>query len=172
MNRLIVMTGLAAVMTAPLLFAPATASASCQDRRLAGTVIGGVGGALIGNSISHGGGGAVLGGLGGAVIGHHVGGSGCSDYRSTAYYNNGSRYRYRGAYRSGYRSYRAQPQATRYVYYDQYGNPVSSGPAPVTPTYASTAYGYAGSNGCRTEMQSYYDSRGALLRRPVQVCSR
>ena len=134
MNRLMALAGLAAAMALPVLIAPASASASCQDRKLTGTVIGGLGGALIGNSISRGGGGAVIGGVGGAVLGHQIAGSGCNGYRSTTYYND------RRRHRSSYRGYRgegrgAAPQAVRYVYYDQYGNPVSQGPAPEPATY-------------------------------------
>jgi hypothetical protein len=124
-------------------------------------VIGGVGGALIGNSISRGGGGAVIGGLGGAVLGHEIAGSGCNRSRQSADYSNGPRYR------SGYRYARAaQPQAVRYVYYDQYGAVVSQGPAPGMATYA------AAPRDCHTEFQAYYDERGALAQRPVQTCTR
>ena len=157
MNRLIVVAGLAVAFGAPLLAAPSPASASCADRKATGTVLGGVGGALIGNSISHGGGGLILGGLGGAVIGHQIAASGC------------------GHYRSSYRGYsddagEGPPRAVRYVYYDQYGDPVSEGAVPGAPAYTPTAY--AGPSACRTEMQTYYDDRGALVQRPVQVCPR
>jgi uncharacterized protein YcfJ len=68
---------LAAAVALPLASIPSIASASCQGRKTTGTVLGGVGGALLGNSVSHGGGGAVVGGLGGAVVGHEIGRSGC-----------------------------------------------------------------------------------------------
>jgi hypothetical protein len=68
---------LAAAVALPLVSGPSIASASCHGRKTTGTVLGGVGGALLGNSISHGGGGAVVGGLGGAVVGHQIGKSGC-----------------------------------------------------------------------------------------------
>ena len=161
MNRLIVVAGLAGALALPILIAPATASASCADRKMTGTVLGGVGGALIGNSIAGGGGGAILGGLGGAVLGHEIAGSGCRRARSTAYY------------RPGYPNGPAPARAVRYVYYDQYGNPVSEGPAPGAPAAPTpAAYSYAGEPACRTEPQSYYDARGALVQRPVQVCDR
>ena len=134
-----------------LLMLPALAHASCGERKLTGTVIGGVGGAVIGNSISHGGGGAVIGGLGGAVLGHEIAGSGCGRYRRTADYQ-----------RRGY-----YPRAVHPVYYDQHGEATYGSGAP----YAShVAYGYARPTACRTEMQNYYDERGALIERPVQVC--
>jgi hypothetical protein len=53
------------------------ASASRSGCVTGSTVAGGVGGALIGNSISRGGAGAVLGGLGGAVIGNSVARQNC-----------------------------------------------------------------------------------------------
>jgi hypothetical protein len=34
------------------------------------------------------------------------------------------------------------------------------------------AYLQGGAGECRTEMQSVYDSRGALTRTPVKVCAR
>jgi hypothetical protein len=162
------MAGLACVLSLPVLAAPGAASASCEDRKMTGTVIGGIGGALIGNSISRGGGGAVVGGLGGAVLGHQIAGGGCGRYRSRAYYRNTPRYR------ASYRSYRGAPppQAVRYVYYDQYGNPVSQEPAPDPSSYTPAAYRYAGTPACRTQTQSYYDDRGALVQRPVQICDR
>ncbi len=153
MTRSAVMLGLAGALATCILALPATANASCAGRRMTGTVLGGIGGALIGNSISRGGGGALIGGLGGAVVGHEVAGAGCGGYRSRYY---GPRYR----------SDAAQPRAVRYVYYDQYGDPVSAAPAPAYPT---GPYGYGG---CRAETQSYYDDRGALVRRQVQVCAR
>ena len=152
------MLGVAGALAICALTAPTTASASCADRRVTGTVLGGIGGALIGNSISRGGGGAVIGGLGGALAGNAIAGSGCRGYYRSGYYDR----RYRSY---GY----AEPRRARYVYYDRYGNraPIS-GEAP----YPQPGYGYAGSAGCRTEAQSYYDDRGALVQRQVQVCAR
>jgi uncharacterized protein YcfJ len=72
---------LAAAVAVPLVSGPSIASASCHGRKTTGTVLGGVGGALLGNSISQGGGGAVVGGLGGAVVGHEIGRSGCGASR-------------------------------------------------------------------------------------------
>jgi uncharacterized protein YcfJ len=113
------MTALAALIAAPLLIGATDASASCHDRKTTGTLLGGVGGALVGNSISHGGGGAVIGGLGGAVLGHEIARSGCNTTRT--YYRTS---------RTRYASERAPapPRAVRKVYYDEYGNPVASGP--------------------------------------------
>jgi hypothetical protein len=125
MRKTFAMTALAALIAAPLMMAPTEASASCQSRKTTGTLLGGLGGALVGNSVSHGGGGAVIGGLGGAVVGHEIGKAGCN--RRTVYYRD------RG-YRSGSSSrarYADAPyrEPARKVYYDQYGNPVASEPA-------------------------------------------
>ncbi len=80
MNRVIVMASLVGAIGLGLMAAPTTASASCSDRKATGTILGGIGGALIGNSISHGGGGAVLGGLGGATaVGNRIADQGPAD---------------------------------------------------------------------------------------------
>ncbi|MBS0297570.1 MAG: glycine zipper 2TM domain-containing protein [Proteobacteria bacterium] len=67
---------------------------SCQqrahDHRVAGTVIGAIGGALVGNAISHRNG-ALIGGIGGAVVGNQVSRRSCDGY----YYRH-----HRGRYRS------------------------------------------------------------------------
>ncbi len=82
MRNLIVLASVAA-MAAPaisLSVVPATALASAADCRTAATVGGGVGGALIGGGLAHGGpAGAIIGGLGGAVIGHEVARNNCKD---------------------------------------------------------------------------------------------
>ena len=112
MRRTLSLTALAALVAAPLLLGSTEANASCQSRKTTGTVLGGVGGALIGNSISHGGGGAVIGGLGGAVVGHEIGRSGCRS-SGHAYYR-----------RSQARHYasRPAPRPARQAYYDERGN--------------------------------------------------
>lgn len=175
MRRTLVISAMAAASVALLAAVPETASATCGERKATGTILGGVGGALLGNSISRGGGGAVIGGLGGAVIGHQIAGSGggCRRYTSSASYRS-SRARARG------RAVAAAPapKPVRYVYYDQYGNPYSAGPAP-QPAYGQPSYGlaaqpvaYNGSSYCRTETRSFYDERGLLVQRPMQVCDR
>jgi hypothetical protein len=133
MKKWLVLASLGAALTLPMLVAPATASASCSDRKATGTVLGGVGGALIGNSIARGGGGAILGGVGGAVVGHEVARGTCGDHRS---------------YRTSRRRHYGQGE---------------------TATASTAAPGGAA---CRTETQSYYDDRGALATRQVQVCGR
>lgn len=163
MRHSLILAGLAAAVALPVLATPHDAAAACSDRRVAGTVIGGVAGGLLGNSISRGGGGAIVGGIGGALLGNSIASSGCNRaYRRTAYYRQPSQ-----------RSYAAAPRAVRYVYYDQYGQPVSSGPAPVVATTTAPRYVQASySSACRTESRSFYDDRGVLQTRPYQVCSR
>jgi hypothetical protein len=166
MKRSVLMLGVAGALAICALTVPATANASCTDRRVTGTVLGGIGGALIGNSISRGGGGAVIGGLGGALAGNAIAGSGCHGYYRGGYYRGG--YYRSGYYDRRYRSYGyAEPYRARYVYYDRFGNPA---PIPGEAPYPQPVY--AGSAGCRTDSQSYYDDRGALVQRQVQVCAR
>ena len=157
MKNPVLIATLAAALALPLATAPTTASASCAGRKMTGTVLGGLGGALIGNSIARGGGGAVVGGIGGAVLGHEIARSGCGHERRTAYYGP----RERGADDRG---------PSRRVYYDDRGAPIAPPGAPM----AELAYGgpAQGPGPCRTEMRSYYDDRGALVQSPVQVCAR
>ena len=117
MRKTIPIAALAAAVSLPLILGSTDAAASCQARKNTGTVLGGVGGALIGNSISKGGGGAVIGGLGGAVLGHEIAKSGCGPSRH-AYYRSGHS-RYASSYASSY-------APTQKVYYDQYGNAIVS----------------------------------------------
>ena len=152
MTKIKILAAVAALCALPLIVAPSTAKASCADRKMTGTILGGIGGALIGNSISGGGGGAVVGGLGGAVLGHEIAGGGCRRASRTVVYDR----------------YGPPPSAREApaVYYDQYGNAVSpaTGLASAQPVYADAA--------CRTEMRPYYDSRGNLAQNPVRVCAR
>ncbi len=120
MRKTIAITALAALLALPMAAAPSAADASCQGRKNTGTVIGGLGGALLGNSISKGGGGAVIGGLGGAVVGHEIAKSGCGSSRHATYRSSRSRYAATQHY-----------QPARKVYYDRYGNAIVSDPAPV-----------------------------------------
>jgi uncharacterized protein YcfJ len=78
MRRNLMIAVLAATVAAPSL---ASAGDSCgsqaHNRRVTGTVLGGVGGALIGQAISHNTAGTLLGGVGGAVIGNQVARTSC-----------------------------------------------------------------------------------------------
>lgn len=115
MRKTFTTSALAALVALPLLIGPTEAGASCRGRANTGTAIGAVGGALLGNSISRGGGGAVIGGIGGAVVGHQIGKSGCGSYSRHA------SYRHRGRYAAN-RAYHPAGQ----VYYDRNGNAVTA----------------------------------------------
>jgi hypothetical protein len=111
MRNTFTLAAVATLIALPLIAGPTGASASCQGRKDTGTVLGGVGGALLGNSVSRGGGGAIIGGLGGAVVGHEIAKQGCGG-GGRAYYRRGhTRYAHGSAYRP-----------TSQGYYDQRGN--------------------------------------------------
>jgi hypothetical protein len=95
MRKTLTTTALAALIALPLIAGATDASASCRGRANTGTAVGAVGGALVGNSISRGGGGALLGGLGGAVLGHSIAKSGCGRSRHAYYRHSHARYAYR-----------------------------------------------------------------------------
>lgn len=114
MRKIIASTTLAALLALPMLAGATSADASCRGRANTGTAIGAVGGALVGNSISKGGGGAVIGGLGGAVLGHQIAKSGCASRSRHAYYSR---------HRAHYAAARTTPASTG-VYYDEHGNAV------------------------------------------------
>ncbi|WP_310542895.1 hypothetical protein [Phenylobacterium sp.] len=118
MRKTFTLTALAALVALPLIAGPTDADASCRSRKLNGTVIGGLGGALLGGAVTHGSTGPIVGGLGGAVVGHEIGRSGCG--RQNRGYAQNTRSRYAAA--------PAPARAVRKVYYDQYGNPVASAP--------------------------------------------
>jgi uncharacterized protein YcfJ len=87
MRKVLILASALAVATPALtvVSAPTLAAASARDCRNASTVAGGVGGAVIGGGLAHGGvGGALLGGLGGAVIGHEVARHNCGHDRRYA----------------------------------------------------------------------------------------
>jgi uncharacterized protein YcfJ len=111
MRKTITTAALAALIALPLIGGASSADASCRGRANTGTAVGAVGGALVGNSISKGGGGAIIGGLGGAVLGHQIAKSGCGSTTRRAYYR-------RGAH-NGYAS-----RAPSRIYYDQNGNAI------------------------------------------------
>ena len=119
MRKAIIATSLSALALS-LFAASGAEAASCSSRKATGTVVGGVGGAVLGNAIKGGGLGLVAGAVGGGLVGREVGKSGCR--RTTA------------SYRSSSRSYTAPAAAPARavpgrVYYDRYGNPVVVGGA-------------------------------------------
>lgn len=87
MRRILMTTGLIVALAAPVV-APATAQANCHDRRVAGALLGAVGGGLLGNALARGGGrvgGTIIGAGVGGVVGNSVARSGCG-VRRHAYY--------------------------------------------------------------------------------------
>jgi len=121
MRKLIVMGSLLTALSLPLLAVPSAANASCSGRKTTGTVIGGIGGALLGNQIAHGGVGAVVGGLGGAVVGHEIGrGGGDCARRTTAYRAPARGQAYGTRTSDAYRN--ADVASARPVYRDAAGN--------------------------------------------------
>jgi hypothetical protein len=156
MTRLIIVGLTVAAMALPAALAPTSAdAATCRERKATGTVLGGLGGALLGNAVSKGGGGLIIGGVGGALVGREIGKSGCRT--RTAYYAPAPRPAYRPA----------EPRPVRQVYYDAKGNPVSADGA----TYQPVSTGAPGGV-CRNATISYYDDRGRLANRDVQICPR
>jgi hypothetical protein len=90
MRRTLMVMGLVAAVAAPSIASAESCQSYAHDRRVTGTVLGGVGGALLGGAISHNGTGALLGGLGGAVVGNQVARVNCPDaarYSSSASYH-------------------------------------------------------------------------------------
>ena len=85
MRRTFIIAGVLVAMATPSLASAESCQRHAHDRKVAGTVVGGIGGALIGNAISHNTTGALLGGVGGAVVGNQVARVNCPD--RTAYYH-------------------------------------------------------------------------------------
>jgi hypothetical protein len=79
MRRSLIIGALVAAIAAPSLANAESCQGRAHDRKVTGTVVGGVGGALIGNAITHNTTGAVLGGLSGAVVGNQVARTKCND---------------------------------------------------------------------------------------------
>lgn len=116
MRKFVTLSALAALIALPLIAGPTDADASCRSRKLNGTILGGVGGALLGGAVTHGSTGPIVGGVGGAVVGHEIGRNGCGRRTQASY-----------QHRQPTRHAQAQPsRAVQKVYYDQYGNVVRS----------------------------------------------
>ena len=117
MRNTLVLSAIAALVAGPMVALPSGAdAATCHNRKVNGTLLGGVGGALLGGAVTHGSTGPIVGGVGGAVLGHEIGRGGCRRYARTYH-------------RPARASYEAPPRrAVSKVYYDRYGNPVASSP--------------------------------------------
>lgn len=94
MHRMFLIAGLVVAVAAPSLANAESCERHAHDRKVTGTVVGGIGGALIGNAITHNATGAVLGGVSGAVVGNQVARENCPSEVS---------YRHRHSHRRHYR---------------------------------------------------------------------
>ena len=92
MRHAFIIAGVLVAVAAPSLASAESCQRYAHDRKVTGTVVGGIGGALIGNAISHNTTGALLGGVGGAVVGNQVARVNCPD--QVAYYRHGRRHRH------------------------------------------------------------------------------
>jgi uncharacterized protein YcfJ len=129
MRRTLMIAGLAAVVAAPSI---ASARTYCEqqahDRRVTGTVLGGIGGALVGGALGDTKG-AVIGGVGGAVIGNQVARTKCYSPPRQASYHAGARAGRTApaAEVKGYDATYAAPRGCTYEnqrYYDERGQVV------------------------------------------------
>jgi uncharacterized protein YcfJ len=114
MRRTLMIAGIVAAMAAPSL---ASARSYCDqrshDRKVTGTVLGAVGGALLGNAVSsHGGktGGTIIGGVAGAAVGSNLAKGPKDCQHAYGYYDNEGRWHDNGVDRS-----------VAYGYYDRNG---------------------------------------------------
>jgi uncharacterized protein YcfJ len=148
MRRILTIAGLAVVVAAPSLI-PVSASAGsycdrrAHERKVTGALLGAIGGGLLGNAVSSGGGrtgGTLIGAGLGAVVGNNLARINCDR---------------RVVYRTRTR--------TRAYYGADYG--YRSGPG-----YGAANYRYAGARSCRYETRPFYDVRGRLVYAPTQVC--
>ena len=151
-----------AALLPTLAFAQTTCAERQHDQRVAGTVIGGVAGALLGNAVSsHGGkpGGTIIGALAGAAVGNQVtkGSADCS--HAYGYYDRDGRWHATAVQASDASGYfdregtwvKGRPTG----YYDSNGRWVSA----ATPAEASGYYDAAGRY-IPASSQGYYDTDG------------
>ena len=113
MRRRFMIAGLALAVAAP-----ATAdAASCSSRKTTGTVVGAVGGGLLGGALTHGAAGPLIGAGAGALVGHQVGKNGCRKTYSRSY---------RRAEPARYASSGPSCRYETRTYYDERGRAVQS----------------------------------------------
>jgi len=152
---------------------PAVSSAqtSCEqakhDNRVAGTVIGAIGGAILGGLVAgnrgHKEDGAIIGGVGGAVVGNQLskGGGPCPDgqvpHDPNAYYDHDGNY---------HTSYTDRDGQFHSGFYDR------GGVWHVDYAANSTGQGWRSPDGrwCHTEDQSFRDDNGNMVHQTTQVC--
>ena len=144
MRRILFAAGLTLVeATASAAEARSGCEAAAHNRKVTGTALGAIGGALLGSAVAgHGsmGTGALFGGVGGAVVGNQLSRTSCDHYasRRTSHY--------------------ARASAPR--------------PAPsALPMYATDPrYTVNTSAQCHYVTRPYYDQAGKLLYAPIEVC--
>ena len=142
MRRMLFAAGLTlAVAVSSAAEARSGCEAAAHNRKVTGTVIGALGGALLGSAVAgHGskGTGAVIGGVGGAVVGNQLSRTHC---------------------RGGYASRRTSHRYARTHTYR--ASPAYAG----DPRYAVNTGAQ-----CRYETRPYYNQAGQLVYAPMQVC--
>ena len=126
MRKLLLIAVVAALAVPGLASAQPGCREQQHDNRVAGTVLGAVGGALLGGAVSGRAGGAVVGGVAGGAVGNVVGGAStsCADYPRGGYYDS------RGVWHEAA------------GYYDADGNWVETRPPAVDYSYAPTPNEY------------------------------
>ncbi|HZZ31885.1 MAG TPA: glycine zipper 2TM domain-containing protein [Phenylobacterium sp.] len=131
MRKRLLAAGIAAAVLIPSL---AMAQETCEERsanRTTGTVLGAIGGALLGNAVaSHGGktGGTIIGGVAGAAIGSNLAKDPHDCVHAYGYYDNDGRWHDNHVDRTA-----------AYGYYDREGSWID-GPPPVSGYAADSAY--------------------------------
>lgn len=131
MRKHLLAAGIAAVVLIPSL---AMAQETCEERsahRTTGTVLGAIGGALLGNAVSkHGGkaGGTIIGGVAGAVVGSNLAKGPRDCVHAYGFYDNDGRWHDNHTDR-----------AVAYGYYDRRGEWID-GPPPVSGYAADASY--------------------------------
>ena len=169
MRKLLVVAGLVAMTALPTV---SSAQTSCEqarhDKRVAGTVLGAIGGAVLGGLVAgnrgHKDSGALIGGVGGAVVGNQLSRNGgpCPDGQiprdPNAYYDHDGNYHTAYVDRGGYR---------HSGYYDRGGvwhvDYAANG---------DTSRGWRDRDGrwCHMEDRSYRSDNGEYVRQKVPEC--
>ena len=168
MRRLLLVAGMVAMTALP---AVSSAQTSCEqarhDERVKGTVLGAIGGAILGGLVAgnrgHKDSGALLGAAGGAVVGNQLskGGSPCPDgqvpHDPNAYYDHDGNY---------HTSYTDRDGAYHRGFYDR------GGVWHVDYAAANTGRGWRDRDGrwCHWEDRSYRDNNGYMVHQQVQDC--
>ena len=172
MRRMLFAAGLTlAVAAASAAQARSGCAAAAHDRRVTGTVVGALGGGLLGSAVAgHGskGTGALVGAGLGAVVGNQLSRTSCDRYAYRRSYHRYARVRTNPTYGRGYGPAYGPAYGPGYgpTYAGAYGQNTSAY-APNPPGYPR----YAASGGaCHYVTRPYYDQAGRLVYAPMQVC--